>query len=240
MVRRSGKSGPVPDEEQLVDLRAYCQALAKYNEHTNLVSRADPETLVLEHILDAWAMVPIINRLLPSGTGSLVDIGSGAGLPGVILAIACRNIKVVLVESVSKKCRFLQQVVEDRQLASRVEVLNQRAELMAGQPIYRNSFNVATARAVGTIDLIAEMAVPLLVVSGHLLAPKSSRQIEVERARAEIALPVLGAELEDIISVDPDVVDKEHVVLVVKKLRPTPQCYPRTAAQIKRRPLGSS
>jgi 16S rRNA (guanine527-N7)-methyltransferase len=237
MKARLSGLGLEPTEEQLEQLGAFCLELQKYNEHTNLVSKSDPESLVLGHLVDAWTLVPLIHAEAIDKP-SLVDIGSGAGFPGFILAIAVPTLKVTLVESIGKKSRFLEETAEALTLQERITVLTLRAEEVGSKSQYRNRFDFATARAVGPIDVIAELTVPMLRLQGVLLAQKSLKQVEEERPRAKLALPELGARLRDIYAVDREVLRRDNVVLVVEKTAGTPGRYPRTPAQIKKHPLG--
>ncbi len=229
----------MPSLEQLRQLRTFCTILAQYNEHTNLVSKSDPKTLVMEHLLDAWSMVPAIRQRMDQPGGRLVDIGAGAGFPGMVLAVAMPDLNVVLVESIAKKTKFLTQAAEDLGLSQRVQIINARAESLGHQKEYRAGFDFATARAVGSMGLICELALPLLKVSGYLIAPKSRKQAAEESRSAEKAAPALGGKLEEVLDIDRSVTEKEHVLLLIKKTKNTPDRYPRKAAQIKREPLGA-
>jgi 16S rRNA (guanine527-N7)-methyltransferase len=237
MKRRLARLLIEPSEAQIQQLRDYCSTLQKYNEHTNLVSKTDAESLVLGHIVDSWTLVPLM-RAPASEVPSLVDIGSGAGFPGIILAIAIPELQVTLIESVGKKSRFLTETVQLLGFDSRVTVLNERAEDVASRSEYRNRFDFATARAVATIDVIAEMAVPMLKLQGLLLAQKSLKQVDDERPRTNISLPELGSMLRDIYALDREVLQRDSVVMVVEKTARSPGRYPRAAAQIKKHPLG--
>jgi 16S rRNA (guanine527-N7)-methyltransferase len=223
--------GPRPTEEQLDLLRQYCLELEAYNAHTNLVADARLEKVLPDHALDAWSLI----FLIPDAA-NIVDIGSGAGFPGIVLAIAREDVRVTLVESISKKARFLALAVDRLGLQERITVENRRAEeLTRGRGVY----DCATARAVGAIDLVAEMALPLLKVGGKLLAQKSQKQLEEELQRAKRALPFLKGALDRVESLDSAVLGKELAVLVVEKVEKTPAQYPRSTALMKRQPLGS-
>ncbi|HEY9871427.1 MAG TPA: 16S rRNA (guanine(527)-N(7))-methyltransferase RsmG [Candidatus Obscuribacterales bacterium] len=258
-------SGPIPNlDEALADLRArgsrlgvglspdaisavaiFCRALAEYSQHTNLVADASPGVVVAHHVLDSLTLVPLLSRL-PQGdsacgpsAASLVDIGSGAGFPGLVLAIACPHLKVTLLESIAKKTRFLQSVVDALGEAERISVINARAEDLAGDNRFRESFDFATARAVGSADLVLELALPLVRTGGAALIQKSRAQVEDEMARAERAAQILGGGRAELVIPDVEALGKEHVVIAVRKVSKTPSRYPRSMAQIKRHALGS-
>lgn len=226
------------DTDQLQAVETFCLNLAEYNQHTNLVASSDPALVIRQHIVDAWSLVPLIKSSLNDQPGSLIDIGSGAGFPGLILAIACPGLKVVLVESIGKKTKFLQQTVAKLNLEHHVTVLNERAEVLAHQSAYRERFNLATARAVGSLDLIAELTIPFLLTKGRLLAQKSQAQLELEESNAKTALAKLKAQLLEIVPLNTEALGKENAVMLIEKCAPTPNKYPRPAAQLKKSPLG--
>lgn len=227
------------DKEKLQLLRRFLLELFLYNQHTNLVARADFPTLVKEHVIDALSLVSLINGrgLLPGKDARLIDIGSGAGFPGIVLAVVLDSLQVDLVDSVGKKTRFLNQEVESLGLGGRVQVHNLRAEVLVRQSGFRETFDLATARAVGPLDLIAELAVPFLKPHGVLLAQKSRGQLDDEIKKASHALSVLGARVGSIEAVDAGKPGKDHLILLIEKVQTTPGRFPRTTAQIARRSL---
>ncbi len=238
---QKGRLLGVPVDQLVMSLLAeFCTRLAAYNKHTNLVSCAEPGHLVSEHLLDAWTLIPLLQPAPALANVSLVDIGSGAGFPGVILAIACPWLKVVLVESISKKAKFLSAVIEALNLGQQVQVVNNRAESLGHHGQWREKFSYATARAVGTIDVVAELTLPLIQVGGFLLAQKSSSQLQKEMLRAKKALPVLGGHLKTVKNLDEEVLGKSRVVMIVQKIAPTLPIYPRSTAKIKHHPLGGA
>lgn len=228
------------DGEQIELIRSYLKELSEYNEHTNLVSQSDPLTVVSEHVLDSLAVIPVMEESLHRLGGAavnLVDIGSGAGFPAVILCIARPSLQFCLVESIGKKARFLLHIAEKLGLQARLTVQCDRAEVLGRNGTYRGTFDFATARAVGKCDLVAELAVPLLKVGGKLLLQKSRNQLEEEKLRANSALPKLSASLEDIRMLDARALGKDRAIMIIAKTAHTPDLYPRSAARIKNAPL---
>ena len=238
LTQRAQLLGVSLEPAQLDRLSLFLDELAAYNQHTNMVARADPWTLVHDHVLDSLTLVPCIERT--QAERKLVDIGSGAGFPGLVLALSVPDLEVVLSESIAKKARFLEAVISRLSLFPRVQVRNDRAESLGREPGMRGCFGLATARAVGTIDLVAELALPMLNRNGWLLAQKSLRQLPDERRRLERALPILGAQLREVVSPDVEAVGKERAILIIEKIEPTSDRYPRSTSQIKARPLGAS
>jgi 16S rRNA (guanine527-N7)-methyltransferase len=216
-------------------LGKFLAELRSYNEHTNLVSNADPEVVVRDHVMDGLSLVPIINRLKPEVHKlRLVDIGSGAGFPAMVLAIVIPELHVLLIDSVGKKTRFLTEAASTLGLESRVSVVNARAEELPHDRRYRESFDFATARAVGKLDLVAELALPFIRLNGFLLAQKSQAQLEEEMEAADNAISVLGGEIASVENLDAEVLQRQFAVVCVRKARQTPREFPRPTAQLKR------
>ncbi len=231
-------------EEQKQLLSAYCEQLADYNSHTNLVSDASPKTLVADHILDSLSLVKYIDdyKQRQSKIGKnlrLIDIGSGAGLPGMILGIVLPYLEVTLVDSIGKKVRFLEAFVESRGLNQRIHPICERAEELGHHKQYRERFDLATGRAAGSFDLIAELAIPLLRKNGELFSQKSQAQLEESTHQAAKTLPKLGSKIRKSDLLDANILGKERAIIVIEKLSPSAATYPRSWAQMKTSPLGS-
>jgi 16S rRNA (guanine527-N7)-methyltransferase len=222
--------------EQLSKIDKLLAVLAAYNEHTNLVAKADPEIVVRDHVLDSLTVVPhvVAHSTKHAVPRRLIDIGSGAGFPGLILAIACPDLEVHLVDSVGKKTRFLTEAADALGLGDRVTVHTARAEEMAHDKKLRETFSLATARAVGKLALVAELALPLLAVNGQLLAQKSRDQAAAEAAEAESAIATLGGKIIGTEPCPPEMTSRDVVIVVVEKATPTPTRLPRPSAQLKR------
>lgn len=227
-------------------LLKYCCALKEYDSHTNLVANSDLQVVLKEHVLDSLRLLNLIKSsfkakfALQEGSPEsseknslkLVDIGSGAGFPALVLAIAMPNLKVTLIESIGKKCRFLESVAQELDL-KRVRVICDRAEILGHERNLRERFEIATARAVGALPVVAELCIPFLKTGGVLLAQRSKRQALEEASTADAYASRLGAELEDTIHFEPDILGREMSVLLIKKTKSSPQRYPRSAAQMK-------
>ncbi len=220
--------GVHPTTEQLDRLAAFLDALLTANQQINLTAIRDPEEAWMRHVLESLALIP----RLPD-VGSLVDVGTGGGLPGIPLVIMLPDLKVTLVEATGKKCEFLQNVIRKLKLSS-VTVLNGRAEDVGRAEEHRGCHDVIVARAVGSLSELMELSLPLLRCGGMLLAIKGrSAEEELERARG--ALVELAGE---IISVSPLIEEgSEAVVIEIRKTAETPDKYPRRAGMPKKRPL---
>jgi len=223
------------DADKFEKLKSFLKALIAYNEHTNLVARTEAGTLIERHVLDSLTLLPIIKRLMPEKRPvTLVDVGAGGGFPGIILAIALSELTVSLVEATAKKCRFLESASDLLKLDHPLKVINGRAEELGTLADYRGVFDLATARAVGTTALVAELLVPLVKVGGYALVQKTKSQLDQEMAEAEKRLKQMGAGVEEMVNIEPGNDETERVVLILKKHSQTPEGYPRPWSRIKR------
>ncbi len=220
------------DPEIRAGLERFVALLLERNAATNLTAARDPEA-VMAHVRDSLGLVPLLGD-------THVDIGSGGGFPGLVLAIATRE-PTTLVESLAKKAAFLREVVRDLDLP--VEIVCGRAEDVGRDPAFRERFATATARAVGGITTVLELTIPLLRVGGRALLQRG-RYSALERASAHDAALVLGAEVVGEYPVDEDGVvaahtageDGRRLVVVIKRL-PTGPRFPRRAGIPAKRPL---
>ncbi|VFQ86601.1 unnamed protein product [Cuscuta campestris] len=163
---------------QKQQLNAYVGSLLEWNQKMNLTAEREEKDIMERHIADSLAMIdPIRDSYLSSRCGDscenlrVVDVGSGAGLPGLVLAIACPDWRVTLLESMNKRCQFLEHVAEKNSL-SNVEVIRERAENLGQNKDYRESFDVAVGRAVADMRVLAEYCLPLVRVGGLFVAAK--------------------------------------------------------------------
>lgn len=221
--------------ERLEALALYVEELAAY-ERANVVGTREVGRLWLDHVLDSLSC--LLYEPLKEAS-SLVDVGSGGGLPGIPLHLAVGFQRVCLLESTGKKTEFLDHVSSRLKLAE-VEVANYRAEELGRDSGYRESFEAATVRAVAPLEVISEYCMPLLAPGGAMTAMKG--RIEAEERRAgERGAKMLGGELAEVIRVPftPELEQKERHLVVVKKLRTTPERYPRQPGTPKKSPLGS-
>ena len=225
-------------QTQIDKIAIFISLLVEYNSHTNLVSNADPEILANDHILDSLALVPEVHEVLENESvpPKLIDIGTGAGFPGLILAIVLEDVEFTLVDSVAKKTRFVADCAEELSL-NNVEVITGRAEELGHDAAFREQYGAATARALGASSTIMELAMPLLAVGGALFLQKSLSQRESEMKSVKACAHLLGGELVGCMELDAKIFVKEHVVIKVHKKQRTSRHYPREWLQIKNKPL---
>lgn len=229
---------------QLEQLTGYRDLLTASSREFNLTSLRQPDAIERRHLLESLAFGLLLKRheLIGNGGGEgdkdgvtrVLDIGSGAGLPGVPLKIAWPALELVMLESVGKKCRFLEQV-RDRLQLERVQVIEGRAEELGRDPAHRESYDLVVARAVAPLPVLLEYALPLLRVGGWLAAPKGSAALS-ELGASEAALSALGGRLHDAVPWEPPQGLRQTVALV-QKTQPTDARYPRRTGIPSKRPL---
>lgn len=226
-------------DAQVERLARYRDLLATSANEFNLTSLRDPEAIERRHVIESVAFGAFLARhaLLPSEPEAplrVLDIGTGAGLPGIPLKIAWPGLRLTLLESIGKKCRFLEQARDDLGLDA-TEVVEARAEDFARLPEHREAYDLVLARAVAPLAVLMEYALPALRVGGWLAAPKGSAALtELEAASA--AFEALGARLHDAAPFQPPEGLLQTVILI-EKVAPTPDRYPRRAGIPSKRPL---
>jgi 16S rRNA (guanine527-N7)-methyltransferase len=239
-----------PGAAEAIDAQA--RLLLAWNEHINLTAIRTPDAIARLHVLDSLSAVPILRDRLPAAP-AIVDLGSGAGYPGLPLAVALPAGRLSMVESVAKKVRFLEAVAgaAGRALADDpepmpVEAIEARAEQLAAGD-RRGTWDVATVRAVGTIAEVVELGLPLLRRGGVLVCWKRERPTDDEGAPGPVGLAIelrearslvteLGGDEAEVVRVE-SVGLTGHRLVIVHKARPTPRRYPRPPAERRRRLL---
>jgi 16S rRNA (guanine527-N7)-methyltransferase len=213
---------------------AYADLLAAH-ELANVIGTKDWDRIILEHFVDSLSCLRLLEM---QRADCLIDVGSGGGLPGIPISIAHPDLRVTLLEATEKKARFLEYVKAELQLQN-LTVLNDRAETAGRDSRYRETFDLATARALAALPVVLEYCAPLVRLEGKVLAMKGRLQ-EDEFSQGVAAARELGAELSDTLPVDDCSrhMMKERQLVVFDKVRATPSRYPRRVGLAKKRPLG--
>ncbi|MBL8134167.1 MAG: 16S rRNA (guanine(527)-N(7))-methyltransferase RsmG [Anaerolineae bacterium] len=218
-----------PEQEALFDV--YARELAAWNAHTNLTAIIDPEGVRVRHFLDSLTVARTIS---PRPGLRLIDVGAGAGFPGLPLKILYPQIELTLLEATGKKVAFLRHVVERLGLAA--QCVNARAEEAGQDPTHRAAYDVTVARAVARLPILLEYLLPLTAVGGRAIAMKGSTAAEESAASAK-ALAVLGGRLRGIETFHLPGVEEPHHLVIVEKIAPTPAIYPRRPGLPTQKPL---
>ena len=221
--------------EQLRRFAMLSTELAAWNTRVNLTSVTDPDDVQVRHFLDSLAIVPIVERELASRSGKLIDVGSGGGFPGLPVAIALPWLDVALLEATAKKVRFLEHAVGTLAIDN-ARAIQGRAESVAHLVEHREAYDIAVARAVGSVATLIELLVPLLKVGGGAILMKTKSALELELGGAEGALTKLNAGVEGVFETSvPEL--ENHVLVLIRKHGPTPAGYPRRPGVPERHPL---
>jgi 16S rRNA (guanine527-N7)-methyltransferase len=219
--------------EQLAAFRAYAAELLRWNEQFNLTGITEPEGIQVKHFLDSLSIL----KVLPAGSGParVVDVGTGAGFPGLPLKIARPELRLTLLEAAGKKVEFCRAVVERLHLQD-VTVLKARAEELGQDPAHREQYDWALARAVAEMPVLAEYLLPLARVGGHALAQKGEGA-PAETQAAEGAIRRLGGQVEQIVPVALPAIAEKRYLVVLQKVAGTPPAYPRRPGAASKKPL---
>ena len=217
---------------QVAALLIFENELLAWNQKFNLTAIRDSEGIRIKHFLDSFSCVLAWKENPPM---RLIDVGTGAGFPGIPLKILYPSMQLTLVESVGKKASFCRHAVGVLKL-DRVEVITGRAEELGQLPAQRESYDWAVARAVAALPVLAEYLLPLVRVGGKMLAQKGHSG-PVEAHNAEPALKLLGGQIRQLISVTLPGVAEERYLVVVDKLAATPPQYPRKPGVPAKKPL---
>ncbi len=217
---------------QLSALSLYERELVDWNAHFNLTAIRDPQEIHIKHFLDLLTCLLVLRE---KSIGRLIDIGTGAGFPGIPIKILYPKMQLTLVESVGKKAEFCRHVVRILDLQG-VEVVQERAESLGQNPSHREQYDWAVARAVAILPVLAEFLLPFVRVGGSMLAMKGESG-PAEAHSAERALRVLGGHLRQLLPVTLPGVAEERYLVVIDKVAATPNGYPRKVGIPSKRPL---
>ena len=216
-------------EEQLVQLDTYCNFLLEYNSHTNLTAIKEEDQVYLKHFYDSLTFIKAIDVIKYN---NLLDIGTGAGFPGMVLKIVFPNLEVTLLDSNNKKINFLQELSNKLGL-TKINFYHGRAEDFCVKN--RESFDIVTARAVTNMTALSELCLPLVKLNGYFIALKGSNQDELNDSKN--AIKILGGLIEDTINFELPYDGGERNIVRIIKQKNTPKEYPRRYDKIVKKPL---
>ena len=214
---------------QMDMLEKYYELLVTENEKINLTTITEEEDVYLKHFYDSLTLIKAYNLRKEA---TLCDIGTGAGFPGVVLAICFPNLKVTVVESIRKKIDFLFLVKKELDLKN-IFICNERAEIFARNNIEK--YDIVTSRAMARLNILNEMCIPLVKVNGYFIPMKANLDEELEEAKSSIE--IMNSKLEEVITFNLPVENSIRNLVVIKKLGNNKKRYPRDYKQIKNMPL---
>lgn len=215
--------------EKYEKLRIYAETLTEWNEKINLTGITDPRGIALKHFLDS--IIPLKMMTVPQGA-SLIDVGTGAGFPGIPMKIYRSDIDLTLLDSLNKRVNFLSEVCRKTDISA--VCIHERAETGGHSEDLREKFDISAARAVASMPVLAEYCLPYVKVGGIFCALKGPNE---DIRAGEKAIKLLGGEISDIIEYSLPDGDK-RILAVINKILPTPEKYPRNSSQISKKALG--
>jgi 16S rRNA (guanine527-N7)-methyltransferase len=213
--------------------QTYANALMDWNSQTNLTAITEPDDIEIRHFVDSLICLKVIGRPRPGL--QLVDVGTGAGFPGLPLKIVAPQIELTLVESIGKKVDFLRHVVDILKLDG-VTLLNERAEDVGQDAAHREQYDWVLARAVASLDTLAEYLLPLARIGGHCLSQKGESAAQ-EASEAQAAIKTLGGKLIQLTAYHLPTVAETRYLVDIEKTASTPPKFPRRVGMPAKRPI---
>jgi len=217
---------------QVMSLITYEKELLEWNKKINLTAIRDVESIRTKHFLDSFSCVLAWTSTPPL---RIIDVGTGAGFPGIPLKILYPNMELTLVESVGKKAKFCQHIVGMLGMEN-VDIIHSRAEDLGQNPSHREAYDWAIARAVANLNVLSEYLIPLVKIGGKILAQKGESG-PAEAQSAEKAMKLLGGKLDGLITVNLPGVAEDRYLIVMEKVAATPPKYPRKPGIPTKQPL---
>lgn len=218
------------DTRQEEALYMYYQLLVEWSKQMNLTTITDLSGVYIKHFYDS---ILALNKMVFKGTATLLDVGTGAGFPGIVLKIVYPDLEVTLLEPTTKRCLFLTKVIQTLQLKG-IQVVNERAEHYI--KLGRESFDFVVARAVAPLNILVELTIPYVKKGGYFLALKGQNYQE-ELGFAKNAISKLGAKVEKTATFQLPESSGDRTIIHIQKVKSTPVVYPRVYAKIKSHPL---
>jgi len=220
------------NENQLSCFVRYSEILIEWNQKFNLTAIKDIKSIMIKHFLDSLSCLNVISN---NGFLNIIDIGTGAGFPGIPIKIALPNTKMTLVDSVGKKVQFCKHVIEELGLEN-TSVIHGRAEDLGRSPEHRESYDWAIARAVSNLSTLSEYLLPLVKIGGKMLAQKGESG-PLESHQGEHAIKLLGGHIRQLHNVKLPGVVEERYLIVIDKIAATPPNYPRRVGVPSKKPI---
>ena len=208
----------------------YMNLLIEWNEKINLTAITEPKEIIIKHFIDSLTVLKDIK-----GKNTLVDVGTGAGFPGIPLKIMDEEIKITLLDSLNKRINFLNEVINQLDLKN-IKTIHSRVEDAGKNKKYRERFDIATARAVANLATLSEYMLPLVKVGGKSICMKGS-EVSEELQNSKKAISILGGEIENIDNFQLPKSDMMRNIVIIKKVKNTPNKYPRKPGTPSKEPI---
>lgn len=218
------------NEKQLEQFYNYMNLLIEWNQKVNLTAIVEPKEIILKHFIDSLTICKYTKN-----AKTLVDVGTGAGFPGIPLKIVNEGIKVTLLDSLNKRINFLNEIIEKLELKN-IETIHARVEEFGKNKKYRETFDIATSRAVANLSTLSEYMIPLIKLGGESICMKGS-EIDKELESSKKAINVLGGKIESVKSFNLPETDMKRNIIIIKKVNLTPTKYPRKPGTPAKEPI---
>lgn len=217
-------------ENQLEQLYIYMKMLQKCNENINLTAIIEDKDILQKHFIDSITIIPYIND-----KDNIIDVGTGAGFPGIPIKIMREDVKVTLLDSLNKRVNFLKEVISNLNLYN-IQTIHGRAEDIGKNSDSREKFDVAVSRAVAPLNILVEYLMPLVKKGGQCICMKGNN-IEEELEISKKAINILGGELEKVDEFYLPQSDIKRNIIIIRKMKDTPSKYPRKAGTPSKEPI---
>ena len=230
MIINVDKLGINLSEIQLKQFYNYMNLLIEWNKKVNLTAITEPDEIILKHFVDSLT----ISKYISDGT-KVVDVGTGAGFPGIPLKIVRQDVDITLLDSLQKRINFLDEVINELDL-EKITTIHSRVEDFGKDKKYREKFDIATSRAVANLSTLSEYLLPLVKVGGKVISMKGSL-IQEELENSKNAIKILGGQIEKVDEFDLPNSDISRNIVLIDKIKNTPNRYPRKAGEPSKKPL---
>lgn len=221
--------------EQLQKFEFYYRELTDWNTKINLTSVTGYEEVQITHFLDSLTVISGFPSLQPDKRLNIIDVGTGAGFPGIPLRIVLPEIRLILLEATAKKAEFLRHITAKLELDN-VEIVRGRAEEVAHDESYRERFDIVVSRALAPLNVLAELTLPFCAIGGRLIAQKKG-DISQEMDQASRAVNTLGGEINGVLDITLDEFDDDRCLVIIDKVKVTPLKYPRRPGIPTKKPI---
>ncbi len=218
------------DKTQLNKFFIYMQLLLEWNAKINLTAITEEKEIIQKHFIDSLTINKYINDNM-----SIIDVGTGAGFPGIPIKIVRDSIKVSLLDALNKRLLFLQDVIQKIELKD-IQTIHFRAEEVGKNPIYREKYDIATSRAVAPLNTLVEYLLPLVKLNGKCICMKGNN-VKEEMEASNKAISILGGEIDRIEEFELPNSSIKRTIIVIKKIKNTPAKYPRKAGTPSKEPI---
>ena len=227
IIERFSKYGLILSSKNIDEFYNYMKNLCDWNSKINLTAIKNEEEIIVKHFLDSSIIIKYFSK------GKILDVGAGAGLPGIPLKIMNKDLEVTLLDSVNKKVNFMKDSIEKLELSNTVAI-HGRAEDFAHEKKYREKFDIVVSRAVSNMSTLAEYMIPFVKVGGKCICMKGP-SIESELQEAKNAIKKLGGEIVDVVKYN--VENNERTLIIILKKKNTEQTYPRKQGKPLKEPI---